>query len=92
MVCSKAGFLTVAFIWVILCCRGGSTYCRALSSILDFYQLDASSIPLSLSSCDNQNHLQILLDVPWGWGEIALGEKHWTKGSLGVAGILVLLR
>lgn len=56
-------------------------HCRMFSIILDLYQLYTSSIPPSPPSFDNQNHLQILPDVPWG-GKIALGEKHWIKGSL----------
>lgn len=42
-------------------------HCGVASSILDFYLLDASNIPLQLliTSCDNQKCLQALWNVPW---------------------------
>lgn len=47
--------------------RGGPVHCGVASSILDFYLLDASNIPLQLliTSCDNQKCLQALWNVPW---------------------------
>ena len=53
------------------------------SSILGLYSLNASDTTPFLD-CDNQNCLQTLLYVLWGWEKLHFVENHWLRAILSV--------
>ena len=53
------------------------------SSILGLYSLNASDTTPFLD-CDNQNCLQTLLYVLWGWEKLQFVENHWLRAILSI--------